>query len=63
MRIPRSLQLYPEKASIHLFWRCHNKEYYLAEARNKSMYMQTIHESLENKNIIYHEKLFYLKNK
>ena len=47
MRIPRSLQLIQPTASVHMYQRCHNKEYYLQEPRFKALYMQAVLESLK----------------
>lgn len=48
MRIPRSLQLIPPTASVHMYQRCHNKEYYLRPPRFKALYMQAALESLKH---------------
>lgn len=47
MRTNRSTQLFPESASVHLMWSCHDKKYYLRPANAKALYMQTIHESFK----------------
>lgn len=52
MRIPRSVQLNAESASLHLMWRCHNKEYYLRPPAMKSLYMQTLSEGLKKHNLV-----------
>lgn len=49
MRIKRSLQLWPESANVHLYWRCHNREFYLQDNNAKDLYMRCIDESLEYK--------------
>ncbi len=48
MRIPRSLQLIPPTASVHMYQRCHNKEYYLRPPRFKALYMQAAAEGLKH---------------
>lgn len=54
MRIPRSIQLYQEAASVHLIWRCHNKEYYLRPNAIKALYMDTVTRSLKKGNVAIH---------
>jgi putative transposase len=49
MRIKRSLQLWPESANVHLYWRCHNREFYLQDNNAKDLYMKCIDDSLEYK--------------
>lgn len=49
MRINRSLQLWPIQATVHLYWRCHNREHYLSDSNIKDLYMECIEESLEYK--------------
>jgi len=39
MRLSRSIQLHPESASTHLFWRAHNKEFYLNDPSIKKLYL------------------------
>ncbi len=50
MRIKRSLQLWPESATVHLFWRCHNREDYLRDDSFKMLYMKCLEDALEYKN-------------
>lgn len=49
MRINRSQQLYPITGKVHLYWRCHNKEYYLQSNRFKDMYFECLERGLEHK--------------
>lgn len=49
MRINRSRQLAPLNATVHLYWRCHNKEPYLRPHNFKDLYMKCLEESLEFK--------------
>lgn len=49
MRIKRSLQLWPDSANTHMYWRCHNKEKYLESDEIKTLYMKCLEESLEFK--------------
>lgn len=49
MRIKRSLQLWPLNATVHLYWKCHNKEFYLEEANVKDLYMECLEEALKYK--------------
>ncbi len=49
MRIKRSLQLWPESATVHLFWRCHNREDYLKPESFKTLYMECLDEALNYK--------------
>lgn len=49
MRIKRSLQLWPQSANVHLYWRCHNREFYLEDNNVKDLYMKCIDDSLEYK--------------
>lgn len=49
MRISRSIQLSPISGTVHLYWRCHNKEYYLEKPSNKNLYLQSIEKSLNYK--------------
>lgn len=49
MRIKRSQQLWPLNGTVHLYWRCHNKEFYLKDDRNKSLYMNCLAEALKYK--------------
>lgn len=51
MRIPRSVQLYNESAVTHMVWRCHNKEFYLRPLNIKSLYMQSICESIKKNSL------------
>ena len=46
MRIPRSIQLYEEFGYVHLFWRCHNKEFYLKNPKMKVLYLLCIRKAL-----------------
>lgn len=50
MRIKRSLQLWPETGNVHLYWRCHNREFYLNNENAKDLYMKSIDQSLTYKN-------------
>ena len=49
MRIKRSLQLYNENATVHLYWRCHNKEFYLSNNKVKDLYFNCLEEGLEHR--------------
>lgn len=49
MRIARSVQLYPESGTVHSYWRCHNKEYYLESPIHKELYFKCLKEALESK--------------
>lgn len=49
MRISRHEHLNEQEAAIHLIWRCHNKEYYLASPTMRDLYMDIIKFSLEKK--------------
>jgi putative transposase len=49
MRIKRSLLLWPETANVHLYWRCHNREFYLNDDKAKDLYMKCVNDSLEYK--------------
>ena len=42
MRIPRSVQLYEDFNYVHLYWRCHNKEFYLANNKEKDLYLSSL---------------------
>lgn len=50
MRIKRSYQLFPDRATIHLYWRCHNKESYLESPKFKDLYLKCLEEALEYNN-------------
>ena len=49
MRIARSQQLWPENGTVHLYWRCHNKEPYLEDTSMKTLYLNCLKEALEYK--------------
>jgi REP element-mobilizing transposase RayT len=49
MRISRFIQLWPENASVHLFWRCHNKEYYLEDSSFKDLFFICLQRALDYK--------------
>lgn len=46
MRISRCIQLHEPRGMAHQYWRCHNKEFYLAAKPVKNLYLQCIKESL-----------------
>jgi len=50
MRISRSIQLHPESASTHLFWRAHNKEFYLSAPEIKRLYLRCCQKASEKIN-------------
>jgi len=52
MRISRSIQLHPESASTHLYWRAHNKEFYLSAPEIKHMYLRCCQKASEKINNI-----------
>ena len=39
MRIPRSIQLFPEFGCVHKFWKCHNNEFLIKNSRFKDLYL------------------------
>jgi putative transposase len=47
MRIPRRLQLSIPNGFVHKYWRCHNKEYYLAQNAFKALYLQCLKDTLK----------------
>lgn len=47
MRIPRSIQLFEANGFVHKFWRCHNKERYLAKDEFKALYLDCTKKILE----------------
>ena len=49
MRIKRSLQLWPQSANVHMYWRCHNRDFLLKESSIKNLYMKSIEDSLNYK--------------
>lgn len=49
MRLSRTIQLTPEAATVHMYWRCHNKEYYLNTIKNKNLYMSCIFETMNRR--------------
>lgn len=58
MRIPRSIQLSSPFGLVHEFWRCHNKEWYLASPFTKDLYFSCLIESLKDaitrENVVIH---------
>lgn len=46
MRTSRSLQLYLEQGTVHLYWRCHNKEFYLSSDVFKVIYLRSIRQAM-----------------
>lgn len=50
MRIKRSLLLWPLSSTVHLYWRCHNREFYLQDTDIKSLYMNSVERALKYKN-------------
>ncbi len=46
MRVSRTQQLSSPDGYVHKFWRCHNKEFYLSNDRDKDLYFQAIMEAL-----------------
>lgn len=50
MRISRQIQLNCDTGTIHLYWRCHNKEFYLKNDGMKLLYLNTIMEYLPRSN-------------
>ncbi len=56
MRISRTQQLHPFSASTHMYWKCHNHEYYLQKNSIKDLYIKCINESLNRKSS-YHSKI------
>lgn len=57
MRINRSQQLSNPDGKVHLYWRCHNKEYYLEGNQFKDMYFDCLELGLEHKPSCYTFKL------
>lgn len=49
MRISRTLQLHPHCASTHMYWKCHNHEYYFKKDSIKDLYIKCLDESLKRK--------------
>lgn len=49
MRINRSTQLWPLNGKVHLYWRCHNKEFYLQNNFFKELYFDCLERGLEHK--------------
>ena len=49
MRIKRSQQLSPFEGKVHLYRRCHNKEFYLQDNPFKDMYFEYLEHGLEHK--------------
>ncbi len=49
MRINRTHLLWPQTANVHLYWRCHNREFHLKEFNIKDLYMKCIDDSLKYK--------------
>lgn len=49
MRIKRSIQLSPLNGTVHLYWRCHNGEFYLQNQDVKALYMGCLEEALKYK--------------
>ncbi len=47
MRLNRSIQLYPDSGTVHAYWRCHNRDFYLNDQPIKNMYFQCIERDLE----------------
>lgn len=58
MRLPRSIQLHPSEGLVHSYWRCHDKQFYLAEVGQKDLYRQCVLEGLKepisNHNVLIH---------
>lgn len=50
MRIKRSLLLWPESATVHLFWRCHNQDFHIKNENIKDIYMKCLSDGLDYKN-------------
>lgn len=50
MRISRKSQLWPLKSNVHLYWRCHNREFYLNEGKIRELYFSCLKRGLEFKN-------------
>ena len=49
MRVSRSLQLQEDQGSVHLIWRCHNKEKYLATNQMRDLYLDCVKFSINKK--------------
>ncbi len=51
MRIKRSFLLWPVEATVHLFWRCHNREFYLDKKNIKELYFKCLADALDYKSL------------
>ncbi len=49
MRIARSKHLHLDSAAVHMYWRCHNKEFYLNSPEAKKLYLESLERSLKRK--------------
>lgn len=47
MRIPRSIQLWPSTGTVHLFWRCHNRDFHLRSKATKKLYFECLEKALK----------------